>query len=430
MHYFSLNNPDVKASFKEAVVNGIAPDKGLYFPSEIPLLLHDFIENLAQLSNQEIAFQLIKPFVNNEIPDNELKKIADETLSFDFPLVKLDEKRYILELFHGPTLAFKDVGARFMARCLGYFNKNNPQKVTVLVATSGDTGGAVADGFFNVEGVEVVILFPKGRVSEIQQKQLTTFGKNITAIQVEGSFDDCQAMVKKAFLDKEITDVLKLTSANSINVARWIPQMFYYAFAWKQLAESHSNIAFCVPSGNFGNICAAAMLQKMGLPIHHLIAATNANDVVPVYLKTGNMVEKKSVSTISNAMDVALPSNFVRIQQLYSNDFKTLSQNFTGFSFTDYQTRECMKEVYQKFHYMLDPHGAVAVLGMDEYHKNNPDITVVALETAHPCKFDKVVRETLHTEPPIPERLNAIFQKEEKSEFISNYEDLKVFLIN
>ncbi|MEZ4930356.1 MAG: threonine synthase [Chitinophagales bacterium] len=321
MKYFSLHNKENTASFKEAVINGIAPDKGLYFPFEIPKLDKDFMDNFSTLSRNDLAFELIKPFVGNDIPAHKLQQIIAETLSFDFPLIELENNNYILELFHGPTLAFKDVGARFMARCLGYFNEGNKEKVCVLVATSGDTGGAVADGFYGVEGVDVVILYPKGRVSAIQEKQLTTFGGNIQAVEVNGSFDDCQAMVKTAFLDKEITSKLKLTSANSINVARWLPQMFYYAFALQELIkQGKKQFVFSVPSGNFGNICAAFMLKKMGLSIKHLIAACNANDVIPQYMKTGILEEKVSVSTISNAMDVALPSNFVRIMELYNGN--------------------------------------------------------------------------------------------------------------
>ncbi|MCB0541389.1 MAG: threonine synthase, partial [Bacteroidetes bacterium] len=338
---------------------------------------------------------------------------------------------YILELFHGPTLAFKDVGARFMARCLGYFNEGNKEKVCVLVATSGDTGGAVADGFYGVEGVDVVILYPKGRVSAIQEKQLTTFGGNIQAVEVNGSFDDCQAMVKTAFLDKEITSKLKLTSANSINVARWLPQMFYYAFALQELIkQGKKQFVFSVPSGNFGNICAAFMLKKMGLSIKHLIAACNANDVIPQYMKTGILEEKVSVSTISNAMDVALPSNFVRIMELYNGNLDLLKKDLSSYSFSDSETQEMMREIYTKHSYILDPHGAVAMLGSKTYRELNKEALVVALETAHPCKFIDVVEETLHVKTTIPQAVEKILNKEKNSSEIENYTQLKTKLLS
>lgn len=430
MKYFSLNNAQNTATFKQAVINGIAPDKGLYFPTEIPKLSTEFIDNFQNLSRVDLAFELIKPFIANEIPNEELKKIVEETLNFDFPLIELQENNYVLELFHGPTLAFKDVGARFMARCLGYFNKNNQQNVTVLVATSGDTGGAVADGFFNVKGINVVILYPKGRVSEIQEKQLTTFGKNIRAIEVNGSFDDCQAMVKKAFLDEEITSKIKLTSANSINIARWLPQMFYYAFALQELKKQGiKQVVFSVPSGNFGNICAAFMLKKMGLPINHLIASCNANDVIPKYMQTGIMNEQASVATISNAMDVALPSNFVRIMQLYNNDLEALRKDLSSYSFTDEATKKMMTQTYSKYNYILDPHGAVAMLGSEKYEQQNQEASIVSLETAHPCKFLDIVENTLNIKVEIPSTINKILNKEKNSTEITNYNELKTELI-
>src|SRR5690606_14521042 len=313
MNYYSLNHQAPKASFKDAVIKGLAPDKGLYFPESITPLPKDFFDNINNLSYSEIAFEAIKQFVTPEIPDTVLKTIVDETLSFDFPIVKLNENISTLELFHGPTMAFKDVGARFMARCVGYFNQHNTEEVTVLVATSGDTGGAVANGFLGVKGVNVVILYPSGKVSDIQEKQLTTLKQNITALEVDGVFDDCQDMVKRAFLDEELTSKMQLTSANSINVARWLPQMFYFFFAYKQLHKTHKNIVFSVPSGNFGNVCAGMMAQQLGLPIQHFIASNNENKVVTTYLKTENYQPKPSVQTISNAMDVGNPSNFIRI---------------------------------------------------------------------------------------------------------------------
>jgi threonine synthase len=327
MQYRSLNQNAPTVSFQEAVINGLAPDKGLYFPTEIPTLDAAFLNNLENLSNEEIAFTVIQPFVNNEIPDAELQQIVAETLCFDFPTVAITSNIFSLELYHGPTMAFKDVGARFMARCLAYFNKNKPgQKNTIVVATSGDTGGAVADGFLGVTGVEVVILYPSGKVSDVQEKQLTTLGQNISALEVNGVFDDCQEMVKKAFLDVDLKDT-NLTSANSINIARWLPQMFYFFFAYKQIKKHGKKIVFSVPSGNFGNICSGIVAKKMGLPIHHFIAATNGNDTVPGFMKSGSYEPKPSVATLSNAMDVGNPSNFIRIQELYANSLEEFKKD-------------------------------------------------------------------------------------------------------
>ena len=321
MNYYSLNKKAPNVSFKDAVIKGLAPDKGLYFPEKIKPLVKGFFNNLNYFSDEEIAFEVIKQFVGDEIPETPLKEIIDETLSFDFPVVEIEENISALELFHGPTMAFKDVGARFMARCLAYFNKQeNTAKVTVLVATSGDTGGAVASGFLGVSDVDVVILYPSGKVSDVQEKQLTTLGQNITALEVDGTFDDCQTMVKKAFLDKELISTKNLTSANSINIARWLPQMFYFFFAYKKLKNKEKDLVFSIPSGNFGNICAGMMAQKLGLPIKQFIASTNINDIVPNYLETGVYTPKKSKQTISNAMDVGDPSNFVRILEIYKND--------------------------------------------------------------------------------------------------------------
>ena len=326
MQYYSLNNNSPKVSFEEGVVKGLAPDKGLYFPEIIMPIDPSFFKNIESYSSNEIAYELIKQFVGSEIPEQDLKSIIEDVLQFDFPLVAIEEDIYSLELFHGPTMAFKDVGARFMARCLSYFNKENTNELTVLVATSGDTGGAVASGFLGVKGVNVVILYPSGKVSDVQEKQLTTLGQNIKALEVDGVFDDCQAMVKKAFLDSSITDTMQLTSANSINIARWLPQMFYYAFAYKQLKDKTKKLGFSVPSGNYGNICAGMMAQKLGLPIELFIASTNANKVVTSYLETGNYNPKPSVQTISNAMDVGDPSNFVRIEKLHDNNFYKLKK--------------------------------------------------------------------------------------------------------
>ncbi len=429
MNYYSLNKQAPNTSFKDAVIKGLAPDKGLYFPESITPLGDDFFNNIDQLSHTEIAFQAIKQFVSPEIPEDILKTIVEETLSFEFPVVQLNDNISTLELFHGPTMAFKDVGARFMARCLGYFNKDNTNEVTVLVATSGDTGGAVANGFLGVKGVNVVILYPSGKVSDIQEKQLTTLGQNITALEVNGTFDDCQAMVKTAFLDDTLTSKMQLTSANSINVARWLPQLFYFMFAYKQLHKKYDDIVFSVPSGNFGNVCAGMMAQQLGLPINHFIASNNENNVVTEYLKTQLYTPKPSVQTISNAMDVGDPSNFIRIQEIYKNKFDTLKDNVSSFSFSDDDTREAMKEIYTQYNYVADPHGAVGYLGSKAYLKENPNAHCVFLETAHPTKFLDVVEEVIKEEQPLPEQIQAVMGKEKVAIEISTYEDLKSYLL-
>src|SRR5690606_30449568 len=434
MNYYSLNNPngkkEAKTSFKEAVVRGLAPDRGLYFPESITLLDKDFIENIEKYSNEEIAYEAIKQFVGDEIPETELKQIIKETLCFDFPLVKVDENIYSLELFHGPTMAFKDVGARFMARCLGYFNKGHKStNITVLVATSGDTGGAVASGFLGVDGVRVVILYPTGKVSDVQERQLTTLGRNITALEVNGVFDDCQEMVKTAFLDASLKSQ-NLTSANSINIARWLPQMFYFFFAYKQIKSSGKDVIFSVPSGNFGNICAGIMAYRLGLPVSHFIAATNINDTVPRYMETTKYDPKPSRQTISNAMDVGDPSNFVRIQTLFNNDFDKLQAMFSSRKYTDTQTREAMQSIYKNTDYIADPHGAVGFLGLKDYMTDAHNAVGIFLETAHPVKFSDVVEETLNTQVEIPEQIKSVLGKEKRSIKVNDYQDLTSFLLN
>ncbi|REE81782.1 threonine synthase [Lutibacter oceani] len=429
MKFFSLNKQAPDVSFKEAVIKGLAPDKGLYFPESITPLDKDFFSHIEYFTNNEIAFEVIKQFVGDEIPEKELREIIDETLSFDFPVVSIQENISTLELFHGPTMAFKDVGARFMARCFGYFNKEkNAEKVTVLVATSGDTGGAVASGFLGVDGVDVVILYPSGKVSEVQEKQLTTLGQNIKALEVNGTFDDCQAMVKKAFLDTELISKRNLTSANSINVARWLPQMFYFFFAYKQIQNKKQELVFSVPSGNFGNICAGAMAQKLGLPIKQLVAATNVNDIVPNYLETGIYIPKPSKQTISNAMDVGDPSNFIRIQEIYKNDLK-LKENLSSYSFTDIETKEAMKEIKKVSGYVADPHGAVGYLGLKKYFETNNNGQGIFLETAHPVKFLDVVEPVLNETIEYPQQILDVIDKEKVSIKISTYEELKQYLV-
>ena len=427
MNYYSLNNKHIQVSFQEAVIQGLAPDRGLYFPSSITPLSQSFFEDIESLSNEEIAFQVIQQFVGNEIPEAELKQIIAETLCFDFPCVPVEENVYSLELYHGPTMAFKDVGARFMSRCLGYFNRNDDKKVTVLVATSGDTGGAVASGFLGVKGVEVVILYPSGKVSDIQERQLTTLGRNITALEVDGVFDDCQDMVKKAFLDASLQHN-NLTSANSINIARWLPQMFYFFFAYKQLKKHNKPLIVSCPSGNFGNICAGILAKRLGLPISHFVAATNANDTVPQFLQNGKYEPKPSVATISNAMDVGNPSNFIRIQEMYHNDLKEFNKDFSSFTFTDDETKLAMKNIYINSGYIAEPHGAVGYLGLKREMQNQPNSIGVFLETAHPIKFLDIVEPILNVQLPIPTQIESVLGKEKKSNKIKNFDDLKVFL--
>lgn len=425
MHYYSLHKKAPKATFKEAVINGLAPDKGLYFPEHITPLSNHFIENIETFSNEEIAFEVIKQFIGDSISENKLKAIIKETINFKFPVIPITENIATLELFHGPTMAFKDVGARFMARCLGEFNTEQ-QEQTVLVATSGDTGGAVANGFLNVKGVDVVILYPDGKVSDIQEKQLTTLGQNIRALKVDGVFDDCQDMVKKAFLDTDIQRTL--TSANSINIARWLPQMFYFFFAYKQVKHKNKEVIFSVPSGNFGNICAGTLAQKLGLPIKHFVASTNVNDTVSKYLKEGIYAPKPSQATISNAMDVGNPSNFIRIQELFDNNIEQLKKNFSSYSYSDKATREAMIEIFKNTNYIADPHGAIGYLGAKEYLEKNPDAQCVFLETAHPVKFLDIVEETLHVNVAIPEQIESVLHKEKKFQKIKTYNELKNYL--
>jgi threonine synthase len=428
MNYYSLNHIAPNTTFENAVIKGLAPDRGLYFPENITPLKASFFETIETLSNEAIAFEAIKQFISPEIPEDVLKTIVSETLSFDFPVVNLTESISTLELFHGPTMAFKDVGARFMARCLGYFNKDNSNEVTVLVATSGDTGGAVANGFLGVKGVRVVILYPSGKVSDIQEKQLTTLGQNKTALEVDGTFDDCQDMVKKAFLDDELTSTMQLTSANSINVARWLPQLFYFMFAYKQLKNSSKEIVFSVPSGNFGNVCAGMIAQKLGLPIKHFIASNNENNVVTRYLKSNSYEPKPSVQTVSNAMDVGNPSNFIRIQAIYNNNFETLKSNLSSYSFTDDETKQALDEIYKTTQYIADPHGAVGYLGCKSYLETNPQAHCVFLETAHPTKFLDVVKEIISTDIPLPPQIKAVIDKQKVATDIKDYSEFKAFL--
>jgi threonine synthase len=436
LNYYSLNKQSPSVSFSEATILGQAPDKGLYFPETIPQVDKDLISNIENISNEEIAFRVIKPYVGNEIPDNELFRIVSETVNFEIPLVPINENISSLELFHGPTLAFKDVGARFMSRCLGYFVRTGQaapsgQTIVVLVATSGDTGGAVANGFYNVEGVEVVILYPSGKVSSVQEKQLTTLGNNIHALEVNGTFDDCQQMVKQAFADEALNKQLFLTSANSINVARWLPQQFYYFFAYKQWKQKDQPPIVCVPSGNFGNICAGILAHISGLPVQHFIAACNANDTVPQFLQTQTYQPKSAVATISNAMDVGNPSNFIRILELFHHRFPQLKEKLSAYSITDEETKATMKRVYDEYGYILDPHGAVGYLALERYLQQHPSSRGMILETAHAVKFYDVVEPVLNKKIDLPEAVKRIINLQKESSTInSNYDELKNALMN
>ncbi len=416
MLYYSTSGNAPKTTLQDAVVKGLAPDKGLYMPERIPTIPKAFFNNIGEMSLQDIAYVVANTLFGDDVESETLKDIVKDTLSFDIPLVHVAENKYSLELFHGPTLAFKDVGARFMARLLGYFNKKNGTKdVNVLVATSGDTGSAVANGFLGVPGVKVFVLYPKGKVSKIQEAQFTTLGKNITALEISGTFDDCQALVKNAFMDEELNEKLQLTSANSINVARFLPQMFYYFYAYAQLVKMGKpldNIVVSVPSGNFGNITAGLIGKKMGLPIKRFIAANNRNDIFYQYLMSGVYNPRPSITTIANAMDVGAPSNFARILDLYDNSHDAITKEITGCTYTDEQIAETLKDTYDKTGYLLDPHGAVGYRSLLEGLNDNE--IGVFLETAHPAKFKETVESIIEDEVSIPAKL-AAFMKGTKS---------------
>ena len=431
MKYYSTNKNSELVSFKEATIRGQAPDKGLYFPETIPQLDKSLINEIEKRSNEEIAFQVIKPYVGAELNDDDLFSMVSETINFPIPLVKIDDHIFSLELFHGPTLAFKDVGARFMSRCLGYFLRGEDKKVTVLVATSGDTGGAVANGFYDVPGVDVIILYPSGKVSPVQEKQLTTLGKNIKALEVEGTFDDCQQMVKQAFADGDIKQKLFLTSANSINVARWLPQQFYYFFAYKQWTDKHHAPVISVPSGNFGNICAGILAKQSGLPVHHFIAACNVNDAVTKYLQTEIFQPQPAVPTLSNAMDVGNPSNFVRILEIFHYQFPDLAKNLSLYNIDDKETMATINDVYEQSNYLLDPHGAVGYLSLKRFLQTHPGRKGIFLETAHPVKFPDAVEKATAKKIEIPPSISSLMKVAKKSIVIKQeFESLKQFLLS
>lgn len=433
MKYRSTVGKSPEVSLEEAVVKGLAPDNGLYMPLSFPTLPKEFFDRLPEMSLPEMAAEIASALFGEDIEKDALEKLTKATLNFPIPLVKVNDNIYSLELFHGPTLAFKDVGARFMARLLGYFNRDNTDRlVNVLVATSGDTGSAVANGFLGVDGVRVFVLYPKGKVSRIQEAQFTTLGKNINALEIEGNFDDCQALVKKAFLDEELNQKMMLTSANSINVARFLPQMFYYFHAYAQAVKAGTKpdeVVFCVPSGNFGNITAGLIAKRMGLPIKRFIAANNANDIFLNYLNTGTYSPKKSVQTIANAMDVGDPSNFVRILDLYDNSHEAISAEISGTSYSDAEISETLKTTFDKDGYLLDPHGAVAYRALASMLK--PQETGIFLETAHPAKFKETVEKIIEKEVEVPERLNDFLKNEKKtSPLPADFETFKKHLLN
>jgi len=425
MLYYSLNGSPEKLDFKQATLKGQAPDKGLYFPERIPRWEDEFVNNLKQLDKYEIGYQVMKAYVGECIPEDILKQIIKETLSFELPLHQINENIFCLELFHGPTLAFKDLGARFLSRCMGYFSKEQKRKNIVLVATSGDTGGAVADGFNHVEGIEVVILYPSGKVSPVQEKQLTALGGNIHAIEIKGDFDACQRLVKMAFADEDMQKNILLTSANSINIARWLSQQLFYVLAYSQWQEKDTP-TFSVPSGNFGNICSGMVAERSGLPVNQFIAACNQNDVFTRFLKTDLYEPLPSIQTISNAMDVGDPSNFSRIIELYGQDTSLIKSKVCSYSASDNETKRIIEDIYETYNYILDPHSAVAYSCMKTWQEDNPKKKGIIIGTAHPVKFPTVVKELIKKEIEVPEKLKILMQKEKKATLLNdNYIDLK-----
>jgi len=410
--FYSTNSPETFVDLKEAVLRSLPADNGLYMPEGIPRLGAEFWEGWREWSFAELGYHIVRPLLDGAVPDETLREMVAEAINFDAPLVRISEHEQVLELFHGPTLAFKDFGARFMARLMGWLTREDGRELTVLVATSGDTGGAVASAFHGVSGTRVVILYPKGKVSGLQEKQLTTLGENITALEVEGTFDDCQRMVKAAFLDREMAEAMNLTSANSINIARLIPQSFYYFHAARQLPEGVEPV-FVVPSGNFGNLTAGLLAEAMGLPVKKFIAATNVNDVVPEYLEKGAYRPRPSVGTISNAMDVGAPSNFARMEEIFGKNWEGMKERVAGYAFDDDQTRTAIREVYATSGYAIDPHGAVGYLAAEQWLVGEPEDTMVILETAHPSKFLDVMEEELgEGVVEIPERLGCLAGRE------------------
>ena len=433
MKFYSTKNKRDRVPLHEAVLRGMPSDKGLYMPEIIPKFPEDFFKSLSSLNFQEISFEAAKNFFSDDIPYGVLENIIHEAINFDAPLVNLTDKIKILELFHGPTLAFKDFGARFMSRLMSYLIKDYDKSLNIIVATSGDTGSAVANGFYNVPGINVVILYPSGKISEIQEKQITTLGGNITALEVDGNFDDCQRLAKQTLADEDLSEKILLTSANSINISRLIPQSFYYFYAYAQLKNAYGKkVVISVPSGNFGNLVGGLIAKKMGLPVHKFIVATNVNNVVPEYLGTCVYTPRASVQTISNAMDVGDPSNFARMLDMYDNSCRKMREDLWGNSYDDDQTRAAIKSVYERYGYILDPHGAVGYLGLFNMMNEHLEIDIgIFLETAHPAKFIGVVEPEINIKVTVPDRLAECFTRRKISESMSNkYKDLKEFLLS
>jgi threonine synthase len=430
MKFYSTKDKSLRVDFEQAVKAGLAPDGGLFMPEKVEVLKDEFWRDLDSKTFSDLSFEIALAFLSDSLPQQALKKIVEQAITFDAPLVNLEKGIYALELYHGPTLAFKDFGARFLASVLGYYSEKENKEVTILVATSGDTGSAVAHGFYNVPGTKVIVLYPAGKVSDLQEKQFATLGGNIEALEVDGTFDDCQRLVKDAFADKEIGSKRRLTSANSINVARLIPQMFYYFRGYQQLTkEERKHVVVSVPSGNFGNLTAGLLAKKMGLPVERFIAATNENDIVPKYLHTKKFTPASSIPTISNAMDVGNPSNFFRLLDLYGEE--GLSSIVSGFSFSDRETRKAIEDVSNRHQYVLDPHGAVGYLGLKKYTEANPGCCGIFLETAHPAKFRDVVEESIGKKINVPERLSIFTSKKKITTKLSNnFSHLKSYLLS
>jgi threonine synthase len=433
VQYYSTKRQVPPVSLGQAVLKGLPDDNGLFMPEKLPQLSVEFIEKLPQMSFEESAIGFAQTLLQEDLPADVLRNMVQKTLGFDAPVVWLAPHTGILELFHGPTLAFKDFGARFMAQAMSYFLPKGDKPLHILVATSGDTGSAVAHGFLGIPNITVAVLYPKGKVSNFQERQFTTLGQNITAIEIDGTFDDCQALVKQAFLDAELNQHFRLSSANSINIARLIPQAFYYVYAYAQAIGQHGikPVYFVVPSGNFGNLTAGVLTQQMGLPIAGLIAATNANDIVPRYLQSGEYVPRPSIATISNAMDVGNPSNFARLAAIFPS-WEEMKKHLYGYAFSDEQTAEAMREVKQKYNYTLDPHGAIGYLAWEQFRKEHApeDAVGIVLETAHPAKFGEVVEKVLGEAPAIPERLRHIMDIPKQSVPLpKDYAAFKAFLI-
>ena len=429
MNYFSLNNKNHKVNFKEALFNGLAPDRGLYFPQEIKSLKKSFISNLDDYDKIEISMGVISQFIGNQIDEESLKKIIEHSIDFEFPLKKIDENISVLELFHGPSMAFKDVGARFTSRCLSHFiRKGYDKKVTVLVATSGDTGAAVASGFHKVEGIDVFILYPKNKISNIQEKQISTFSDNIFPIEVVGTFDDCQEIVKDALIDKDLTSNFNFTTANSINISRWIPQTLYYFFAYSQLPSDIEKSSFSIPSGNYGNLFSAIVSKNLGLPIQNIISSNNINNPVERYFQSGAFTPLHSKETLSNAMDVGDPSNFKRVNKIFDHDLDKMKEIIHAFSFTDYETEDAIKNLLKKNKYFCDPHGAIGYLGAKKYIDNNLGSHCIFLETAHFYKFYDEIKNVIGNEFNVPSQLESILKKEKNSVEINGYSHFKEYI--